>query len=102
MTIMHLQATVPSLGAHKLAWHIGTSGDPANDIETFGRIVGGVAMFDRVLTGEVVPVGIMAHAIWLWSMGHIRSIDWHRPAEGWWFDRPAGWFEPFARIPSAA
>ncbi len=100
MTIMHLQATVPSLGAHKLAWIIGTSGDPEGDIERFGQAVGDLAMFDRVLSGELVPGATMADAIWLWSVCYIRTRDWGRPATGWWFDKPHGWTSP--NVPAAA
>ncbi|NJB99413.1 MULTISPECIES: hypothetical protein [Sphingomonas] len=100
MTLMHLAAVVPSRGAHKLAWIIGTSGDPVDDIERFGQAVGGVAMFDRVLSGEVVPCAVMAAEIQLWSMGLIQRQDWRRPAYRWWGDRPIGWFNP--RVPAAA
>lgn len=100
MKIMHLQACVPSLGAHKLAWIIGTSGHPSDDIDRFGQAVGNVAMFDRVLSGEVVPCAVMAAEIQLWSMGLIQRRDWRRPALRWWGDRPIGWFA--ARASEAA
>lgn len=97
---MRLKASVPNLGAHKLAWIVGTSGDPTDDIERFGQAVGNVAMFDRVLSGEVVPCAVMAAEIQLWSMGLIQRRDWRRPALGWWGERPVGWFRP--RVSEAA
>lgn len=100
MTIMYLVASVPSLGAHKLAWIIGSSADPADDIARFGQAVGNPAMFERVLSGEVVPCASMAAEIQLWSMGTIQRRDWRRPAYRWWFERPIGWFN--ARVHQAA
>lgn len=91
MSKLHLVASVPNLGAHKLAWIVGRAASPADALAAFARAAGGNAMlFDRLITGEIVPGSVLAAEIQLWSRGVIDRRDWRRPALRWWFEQPRG------------
>jgi hypothetical protein len=86
---MHLTAKVPNEGARRLAWWLGNRpGDDALDrfAEAIGQHVGYI---DRLLSGEVLPGGEVAHSVWLATGGAVWRFDWRTPARGGWFDEPA-------------
>ncbi|MBM6576363.1 hypothetical protein KCP91_08255 [Microvirga sp. SRT01] len=88
-TKLHLPALKPlNEGARRLAWFFGRGGDQAFD--RFARTIGHhVSYVDRLISGEVEPVGDEANAIYWATGGAVWSRDWLRPADGAWADHPA-------------
>jgi len=85
MMKMHLGAVVPNEGARRLAaW---TLTKASASIEAVAAAAGIEATtVDRILTGDVIPAGDMAHRLWLATDGTIDRRDWRTEAHGWWFD----------------
>lgn len=93
MPKMYLPARVPNLGAHKLAWFLGTRSDPlAAIVEAEKRL--GVGMVDRILCGEVVPASGLANDAAAITGLAINPRDWRRPSPASWGDRPMGFAHP--------
>ncbi|RSV44396.1 hypothetical protein CA234_02990 [Sphingomonas sp. ABOLE] len=102
MTKMRVPLAVPNDGAHRLAWFVAEAPAPDEAIEDLAAgTLTSVAMFDRVLSGEVVPAGGFAAAIARETGGAILPSDWNRAATGLWGDRPKPRpFETNTRPPS--
>jgi hypothetical protein len=89
MKKMRIPLAVPSDGAHRLAWFVAEAGEPDEAIEDLAAgTMTSVAMFDRVLSGEIVPEGGFAAAIARETEGAVLPGDWNRAASGLWGDRP--------------
>ncbi|MBA15546.1 MAG: hypothetical protein CMN73_04235 [Sphingomonas sp.] len=83
----------PSLGAHRLAWWLGTcwGGQPLA-AHFLAKDWGLSADFiERLLMGEVEPTGDIAEQIAASSSGAIPAQDWFRGGPLGWMD-----FPPFA------
>lgn len=98
MQKMKLPARVPNLGAHKLAWIIGSSEDQASEIASLTAALGGNPfVVERILRGEIVPAAILASQITCWSQWMIGRRDWRRPVHAAWTAQPYGWCKPHLR-----
>jgi hypothetical protein len=82
---MHLRATVPNEGAHRLCWWLA---DGEAQAERLARHDVDEGKIDRLLSGELEPGADMAHAVFLATDGAVCSRDWRIPSIGGWGDRP--------------
>jgi hypothetical protein len=100
MALMDLRCPVPSEGAHRLAWLIGTADDPAAKIcDLEDRI--GINKVERLLSGILTPSEAMGASIWLASCGKIETRMFYRPTALRWWEAPPG-FEPRRPVMMAA
>ena len=81
-------------GAHRLAWWIGQggsagAGDAEAAIADMMRVTQfAPAMIDRMLSGELTPIGSIACRIAVETGGFVQPADWEQAAEGGWLDTP--------------
>jgi hypothetical protein len=81
-------------GAHRLAWWIGKGGSAsAGDAEAAIADIARVtdyhpSMIDRMLSGDLTPVGSIAARIAVETGGRVLPTDWDLPADGGWLDVP--------------
>jgi hypothetical protein len=93
---MYLPARVPTEGAHRLAWMIGTAPDPAATIVALEERIG-INMVDRLLAGELTPGSTMGVHLALASRGKIVPRMFYRPTGLRWGEAPRGFAVPRSR-----
>lgn len=87
MALMDLRCPVPNEGAHRLAWAIGLSPDPAAALAVLEASIG-VNTVERLLSGTLTPSERMGARIWLWSGCTIDARDFYRETPLRWWDAP--------------
>jgi len=87
---LHLKAKVPNEGARRLARWLGEQRCADAAFESVARQIGShVSIVDRLISGEIEPGAMVAHAVWVATEGAVHRRDWRRAPEGGWFDAPA-------------